>query len=38
MNTISHYRNVRQLNTMIDSYEKKLDEKINEMFHYVENQ
>jgi hypothetical protein len=29
MNSLVHQKNVKQFNSMIDSYEKKLDEKVN---------
>lgn len=35
MNSIGHYKNVKALNGMIESYEKKLDDKISQMFHHV---
>jgi hypothetical protein len=35
MNSIIHYRQVKQLNSMIDSYERKLDDKVNEMYQHV---
>ena len=35
MNSLVHQKNVKQFNSMIDSYEKKLDEKVNQMFNHV---
>lgn len=35
MNSIVYYKNIKQLNSMIDTYQKKLDDKVNEMFSHV---
>lgn len=35
MNAIVHHQNVKQLHSVIEQYEKKLDDKVDEMFHHV---
>ena len=34
-NPATHLRNVKQLQGMINSYENKLDDRVNEVFAYV---